>query len=658
MGMDVPTVCAGLLHDTVEDTWATQNDIADTFGADIARLVEGVTKLSQFEINSKQKRQVESFRKLVLASLNDPRVIVVKLADRVHNMRTMDAMRDDKQKRIAEETLSIYAPIAHRLGIQWMSDELEDRSFAILEPEKYKEVLAKRDAMLQSRGESHEKIVQALSEVMAANEIPCTVSGRTKHAYSISRKMERDKVSFEELYDVFAFRVMVDDVGACYQALGIVHALWQPVQGRFKDYIAVPKQNGYRSLHTTVVGEEGTLLEIQIRTHEMHRFAEEGIAAHWAYKEDARESPQQMEFYRVMRQMLEATEGTDNNETFFETVREKLRAGHIFALTPKGDSIELPEGATVLDFAFKVHSDVGMRCSGALVNGRWVPIRQKLKTADVVSIQTKAGTFPTRDWLGIAVTASARSKIRAYLKQSESDEAGKQGKALLDRLVRNELGAGRKIETAEVHELAKMLGMASADKMLEALGNGRMHPTSVREKLHALESQRNPSWRETLQKSISKVFSRASDQPDIVVAGESGYLMKMAKCCRPIDGDEIVGFITRGRGITIHRAECETVAHSDPTRLLSASWTPASGAGAPRHAVRLKVLMTDSPGSLAAVSQAIAKVGANITQTNVTTTAEGGEGHFTVMVRDRAHLDRAVTALRKLKLVRSVERVD
>ena len=657
MGMDSQTIAAGLLHDTVEDTWATQDDVEDNFGPEVAALVAGVTKLSQFEIQSKQKRQIESFRKLILASITDPRVIVVKLADRLHNMQTLGVMRAEKRERIAYETLNIYAPIAHRLGMQSVADDLEDLSFAAIDPDEYERIRAFRETVVEQSAEEQEQVIASLSEVVATNEIAHEIAGRIKHIYSIHKKMQREAVELRDVYDLIAYRIVVDTVADCYAVLGIVHALWRPVQGRFKDYIAVPKINGYQSLHTTVFGENQTLLEIQVRTTQMHRFAEQGIAAHWAYKEGSNAPLAQIEYFRTMRQMLDATDGTDRAGDFFDTVKEKLRAGHIIVFTPKGDTVELPDGATALDFAFKIHSEVGLHCSGAIVNGRWVPIRQELGPGDVVSVQTKASSVPSSDWLQIATTSSAKSKIRSFLKEREDEESERQGKALFVRALKNELGR-KTVKDEEWEPLLRALGVSTEAQLYKRLGSGQMTPGTVREKLKVGSGDGRESVRGFVPESLTRLFKRVqSDKPDILVAGDSGYMLRLAKCCRPLEGDEIGGYITRGRGITIHRASCEVLARADASRILTAKWQEESRDSTPDHPVRIRVLLDHSPGSLAAISQTIAKTGVNIAQTNVTSTEQHAEGIFVLLVRNREQLDRLFAALEKLKVVSSVERI-
>ena len=658
--LDEASVCTGLLHDTVEDTLATLEEVESLFGADIAHLVDGVTKLSQIEFQTSEEKLAENFRKMLVAMAKDIRVLLVKLADRLHNMRTLGAMKPEKQERIARETMEIYAPLANRLGVSWLKIDLEDLSFRYIKPREYRELADKLGKTRRERekliDETNRTIESALRQQGLTKFV---VEGRPKHLWSIHKKMASKGIPFEEVHDLIAFRVMVDSVGECYETLGHIHALWRPIPGRFKDYIAMPKPNGYRSLHTTVIGPKAERIEIQIRTREMHRIAEEGIAAHWAYKESGSSMPQQVkgvDGFKWLRQLMDwQREMKDPNE-FLDSVKFDLFAEEVFVFTPKGDVIELPRGACVIDFAFAIHSDVGMRCAGAKVNGRIVPLRHQMNSGDTCEIITQKTQKPKKEWLEFVKTTRARTRIRAVIRTTERERSSQIGRELLDREFKR-FGAslGKHTKEGAFEEAFGESKYKTFEEVCIAVGYGKLQPQMVAERILPEEVFKRPQEepkRSRLGQLIERVARRSSS--GIKIEGVEDMLVHYARCCTPVKGDPVVGFITRGRGLTIHRRECDKVLALDPERRMDVSWDSGEVFTRP---ISVRVVTDDREGMLAELSGAFTRYNVNISEANCRASGDGwAVNTFKCGIMDLDQLRRVVKALEGVKGVHSVER--
>ena len=658
LNLDVSSICAGLLHDCVEDTSATSEDIGRLFGPEIQRLVDGVTKLGQIAWNTREERQAENFRKMLLAMARDIRVILVKLADRVDNMRTLQHVPRDKQERIARETREIYAPIANRLGIQWIKVELEDLSFRYLEPEDYQDLQAKMAGTQASRDAYIADVCQELVRVAKAAGIPAQVSGRAKSFWSINQKMKRTGRELEQVYDIIAFRIITDSVQNCYAVLGIVHSNWTPVPGRFKDYIALPKPNLYQSLHTTVIGPGADRMEVQIRTPEMHRTAEQGIAAHWQYKEPTMQGTRDSQAFAWLHQLMEWQRDLKDPTEFMQTVKIDLFQEEVFVFTPKGDVKALPKGATPIDFAYSVHSKVGDHCSGARVNGVMVPLRYPLRNGDTVDIITSNAQKPSKDWLKFVVTSSAQTKIRHHLRNEQRERSRRLGRDILQRELRNH---HRSLATAEKEKLldkaAAALRLSSADDLIVHVGYGKVTPEQAyaaiypqtlpadvtQDSLPALVADSNLA-RRTTKRSVGGVR----------VQGEADIVVRFAKCCTPVTGDPIVAFISRGRGVIVHTLDCKKALNLDPARRVEVSWDEETRMLRP---VAVEVISTDRPGILAAISKCFGEFGVNIAQAKCKTTEDRrGINTFQVTVSHVDQLKSVMRALQGIEGVLSAER--
>jgi GTP pyrophosphokinase len=655
MRLDEVTVAAGLLHDAVEDTLATEQQIAEQFGEDIRFLVAGLTKLAKVEFQSREEAAAENFRKMLLAMSKDIRIILIKLADRLHNMRTLEHMEEEARRRISRETLEIYAPLAHRLGIYEMKTELEERAFQQLHPEAYAELERKIRGTRKAQEKYIEQVKSRLSEILAQAGLRAEVTGRRKETHSLYQKMQEQQISFDEIYDLIAFRIVVDGTAAtCYELLGIVHGLWKPVPGRFKDYIAMPKPNGYQSLHTAVIGDFGERMEIQMRTQEMHRVAELGIAAHWKYKqgEPARASDEQQ--FAWLRQLLEWQQHLADPNEFLETVRVDLFPDEVYVFTPRGDVIALPAGATPIDFAYAVHSEVGNRCAGAKVNGKLVPLRQALSNGDRIEILTSPHQRPRREWLDHVKTGRARQRIRQVLRAQEVEDARKLGRELLERaLVQRGKSWDRLQKAGELTRAAKELSFKGQDEMLQALAYGKLQVRQVARKLGADEEPAPPRPPTLLE----RVFRPRRSATGVKVGGQDHVLVRFARCCAPVPGDPVDGFITRGHGVTVHVRDCPRIFHLDPERRVPVSWDEAP-ADAERRNVRVRVISEDRPGILAAITKQISAEGVNIEGGSIVKSGENRAIQtFDLAVRDRKHLETVVRNISKLKGVLSVERV-
>ncbi len=647
--LDVPSVVAGLLHDTVEDTLTTLHELVNKFGDEIAALVDGVTKLGHAENSSHQEKQAENFRKMILAMGKDVRVILIKLADRIHNMRTLGHLPLDKQIQTAEETLEIYAPLSHRLGIAWMKSELEDLALKHLHPEIYyqlKRNVAKKKA---DRDKYIEEVISAITKKLESEGIEAEVTGRSKHFYSIYQKMESQHLLYDQIYDLVAFRVLVDTPRECYEALGVIHSHWRPVPGRFKDYIAIPKPNMYQSLHTSVIGPYGERIEIQIRTHEMHRVAEEGIAAHWRYKEGEDFQVSDFQRFSWLRQLLEWQEQMQDPHEFLHSLKEDLFSTGMYVFTPKGDLLNFPKGSTVIDFAYRIHSEVGHHCSGARVNGQLVSLKYILRGGDTVEIITTEQQSPTRDWLKWAKTPRAKSKIRTWLKTQQRERSVVIGREILDGdLHRHNLGYTTLKREGRIEELTKELGLKDEEALLSALGYGRITTRLVLSKL--LPPDKLDLGPKKSDGSLENLFRLVSTQKrgmGVRVKGIDDVLIRFALCCHPLPGERVVGFITRGRGVTVHTFGCPTILESDPHRKVEVSWEEDSQQLRP---VKIEVTCVDQPGLLAAISSAITSAEANIARAQIRTfTDQRALNTFEVMIKNSEHLKHVLQNITKVK---------
>jgi GTP pyrophosphokinase len=657
MRLDVPSIATGLLHDTVEDTLATQEQIESTFGAEIAALVDGVTKIGQITFTSREEKQAENFRKMLLAMARDIRVVLIKLADRTHNMRTLGHLAPERQIDIAQETLDIYAPLAHRLGVYWIKSDLEDNALRFLHPEVYyqlKRSVAKKKA---EREKYIREVISVLSKKLAEAEVEAEVNGRPKHFFSIYQKMQAQNLLYDQIYDLVAFRVLVDSPRECYEALGVVHASWKPVPGRFKDYIALPKGNGYQSLHTTVIGPYGERIEIQIRTREMHRVAEYGVAAHWRYKQPGTGGGiDDAERFGWLRQMLEFQQNVQDPQEFLRSVKEDLFTEDVFVFTPKGDLLNFPVGATVIDFAYRIHSEVGQHCAGARVNGKIVPLRYQLQSGDTVEIVTTHAQAPSKDWLKLVKTSRAKARIRAYVKAQQANRSIAVGREILERdLARHQLDLARLRADGTLKRVAEELGQGSEDTLLTAVGYGRITAQQVLGRiLPPEEVERRREKSESRLQRLIRMVSRQT-KSGVTVSGVDDVLVRFGKCCSPLAGERITGFITRGRGVTVHALDCPKVLESDPQRRIDVQWE--NGKGMPR-VVKVEVTCVDRPGLLAAMSKAISSAGINITRAQVHALGDRkAQNTFELMVSTADELNRVMRSLGRVRGVMKVGRV-
>jgi guanosine-3',5'-bis(diphosphate) 3'-pyrophosphohydrolase len=663
MRLDISSICAAFLHDTVEDTSVKLEDVEREFNKDVAILVDGVTKLNKMTFRTTEEKQAENFRKMLIAMSKDIRVILVKLADRLSNMRSLEFLPEHKQKSIAQETLDIYAPIANRLGMSRVKVELEDLCLRFLHPDVYYK-LAELIAQNKSERENHlEDVSKLISEKLIEYDVVAQVSGRAKNFYSIYKKMERRQVDFTELHDLIAFRIVVDNITECYKALGVVHAGFRPIPGRFKDYIAMPKANNYQSLHTTVIGPTGERTEMQIRTHEMHMVAERGIAAHWKYKEGKFISPAKDNVEWVSRLLEWQKDLPDPNE-FLETVKVDLFSEDVFVLTPTGEVKELPYDATPLDFAYAVHSDVGNRCVGAKVNGRIVSLKHHLKSGDAIEIITSPTQTPSKDWLKIVKSSRAKARIRTFIKQREREVAKEEGQELYEKTLKSlDLSSAKLEKSGKIEEMLKELGCRTMDEIYVGIGYGRFSIDTIVTKLtpkEELEANRVKMKAEEDQSFLKRAVKSASKKSEarnaVIVEGVDDILVRYARCCNPVPGESIVGFITRGRGVTIHQVKCPRAIDTDTERRVEVHWNKSLAIPIKR-AVRIRVLSQDDTGLLALMSQTITGCGVNIASANIRTTKEKKAiALFEVEVGNMEQLNKVISALEAKKGVIAVER--
>lgn len=661
--LDIASVCAGLLHDVVEDTLATVEDIEREFGSEIAFLVDGVTKLSKINFTSREDRQAENFRKMVVAMARDIRVLLVKLCDRLDNMRTLDAMRPEAQERIARETMDIYAPLANRLGISRFKAELEDLSFKYLEPLAYQDLSQKITKTKAQREKYIQSVCKTLSARLAEQGFAADVTGRSKHLYSIYRKMRVQNCDFEQVYDVIAFRAIVESVADCYATLGVIHSKWTPIPGRFKDYIALPKPNMYQSLHTTVIGPGSERIEIQIRTHDMHRVAEHGIAAHWRFKErlSGGVDRKDAERFAWVRQLLEFQKELKDPAEFLESVKIDLFTDEVYVFTPKGDVRVFPRGATPIDFAYAIHSQVGDHCSGARVNGAIVPLRYKLRNGDVVEVMTSASQHPSKDWLDHIITGRARSRVRAYLRAEQREKSQKLGRELLEKALHAKgISLQRLLKsTDELDRLLTATKAASSDELFINIGYGKIAVDDIIELLYkapgASSAGKPPAELRAgpIESLVRRV--RRKDSGGIRLNGINDVLVRYARCCNPLPGDEIIGFITRGRGVSVHRRGCPKAFDTDPERRVEISWESKAKIERP---IQLRVTTRNHPGILATVGQIFSGQGINISEATCRTSDDGrAVNTFTFVCSDLNQLKSVMRALQKVEGVVGVDRV-
>lgn len=661
MEIDTTTITASLLHDVVEDTEYMLEDIERIFGKEVAFLVDGVTKLNRLDYRTKEDQQVNSMRKMFLAMAKDIRVVVIKLADRLHNMRTLKYMRSEKQKRIAQETLEIYAPLAHRLGIFNIKWELEDLSFRYMEPDKYYDLVDQMKEKRKVREEIVNEAIDVLKKTLTESSISFEINGRPKHFYSIYKKMKKDNRDLSQIYDLYAIRVIVDTVQDCYGVLGIVHSLWKPLPYRFKDYIAMPKPNNYQSLHTTVIGTRGQPVEIQIRTWDMHHIAEYGVAAHWRYKE-GRASQKATGFDEKMgwlRNLLE-WQDTSNPQEFVNALKLDAFSDEVFVFTPRGDVIDLPQGAIPIDFAYRIHTDVGHRCVGAKVNGKIVPLDYALKNGDIVEVITSKTGKPSLDWLKIVGSSESRSKIRNWFKKENREENIEKGSAALEKECKR-LGHDWKLvsHSGRIAKVAKQMNAGTEDDLLAAVGYGGFAVNTVLIKLLELHKELDRVDDEQNEKSlIEKLKPRKAsghNHSGVLVKGESGLLVRLSKCCSPVPGDPIIGFVTRGRGVSVHRADCPNVClDEDVDRLIDVEWDYGMSES---FEVNMEISAYDRTGMIADIMAALAEMKISITSINAKVSeTKSVIIHLGISIKDLAQFEFVATKIRRLKDVYKVQR--
>jgi GTP pyrophosphokinase len=657
MKLDAVCIASGLLHDVVEDTLTTPDKIRERFGEDVAHIVEGVTKIGAIPFSSSEERQAENFRKMLLAMVDDIRVILVKLADRLHNMRTLQFMADDKRVRIAQETLDIYAPIANRLGMSRIKNELEELSFRYIEPAAYQS--------LKSRVEAKRKPIAGMIEQLTADvrhklheaQVPVTsVDGRVKRLYSIWLKLKRQKIDFEQVYDFVALRVVTPSVKDCYAALGIIHQTWSPVPGRIKDFIAMPRPNGYQSLHTSVISDKGFPFEVQIRTEDMHRLAEEGIAAHWKYKEGRVGAERDEQYFHWLRQLLEWQQEVRDPQEFLSNLKIDLYPEEVYTFTPRGTVKVLPKGATAIDFAYAIHTDVGHQCVGARVNGRMVPLRTRLKNGDIVEIIRNAAHKPSRDWLNFAVTSRARNKIKHLIQVEEKERAVELGKRLFDKEARRFGLNGTKLLEGDVSKALSDLTAAKVDDLLAQIGFGKVAPRLVLDKIVPQDQLKEQAPEHPVLSAVKRVLRPGSEPDRIKVRGADDVMVFRAKCCNPIRGEKIVGYITRGKGVSVHSAKCANVINLmyAPERRIDVEWD--KGGDIAPYTVRLAIEVEDRKGMLAELSKRISDINTNITNMEASTGQNRGRIDVTVEIKDLKHLEQVLKSVRGVAGVLNVER--
>jgi GTP pyrophosphokinase len=654
MKLDPESVTAGLLHDVIEDPPATPEEIKALFGPEVLHIVSGVSKLSSLSFGTSQAREAESIRKMFLAMADDIRVILIKLADRLHNMRTLQFHSADKRKKIALETIDIYAPIAARLGIYWIKNELEETSFKYTQPEEYARI---ENHVSKSKGEREkyiETVKSYIQKAMDAANLKCEVLGRNKNFYSIYNKMISQNLPFEEIYDIIAFRIILDTVPHCYEALGLIHSMWKPIDHKFKDYIGRPKPNMYQSLHTTVIGPFGERIEIQIRTWEMDKVATSGIAAHWGYKEGKRLDENVSRKFGWIQNLIENQEDFLDPGEFLENVRIDLFPDEVYVFTPHGEVKTLPRGATPVDFAYLIHTEVGNQCNGAKVNGRMVPLPYELRTGDIVEIVTSKNHHPSKDWLNFVKTVKARSKIRHWIKVQEKERSLTLGREMCEKAFRKErLNFNTLVKSEKMMQVVEQFGFKAVDDLIANVGYGKITPRQV---LRKFEPQiEEESVDESIFNKLIGRVRKKKPKAGVLVKGVDDILIKFGKCCQPVPGDSIIGYITRGYGVTVHRTTCVNALSMNPERQIEVQWNQEASETYP---VKIRIISQDRVGLLADVVGNISKFGANILNAK-TETRENKivDSFFTIVVEDTTHLEKIVSAVKKVKHVQEVKRI-
>ena len=655
MKLDVISVASGLLHDVIEDTHAVPEEIEKLFGPEILHIVSGVTKLSSLPFHSSRARQAESLRKMFLAMADDIRVILIKLADRLHNMRTLEYHKPNKRIKIARETLDIYAPISARLGIYWIKNELEESSFKYLQTEEHNRIQSLTAKSSAEREKYMETVKDYIKKKMEKSNLKCEVLGRNKNYFSIYNKMVSQNLPFEEIYDIIAFRIVLDSISQCYEALGFIHSMWKPIDHKFKDYIARPKPNMYQSLHTTVVGPFGERIEIQIRTWDLDRVAKSGIAAHWSYKEGKRIDENISNKFAWIQDIVENQENFRDPGEFLENVRIDLFQDEVYVFTPRGEIKTLPNGATAVDFAYMIHTEVGNQCTGAKVNGQLVPLPHKLETGDIIEITTSKNHHPSKDWLKFVKTVKARSKIRHWIKTQEKDRSLTLGREMLDKAFRKEkLSFNTLAKSEKMEEVAAHFGFKKVDDLIANAGYGKITPLQIVRRI-VPKHQAEPSEESIFNKLIGRVGRKKKLKTGVLVKGVDDILIKFGKCCQPVPGDPIVGYITRGFGVTVHRTNCVNALRMNPDRQIEVEWNQEDSEVYP---VKIRIISQDRVGLLADVVSSISKFGANILNaTSETRDNKLVDSFFTIGVADISHLDKILAAVRKVKRVQEVKRV-
>ena len=653
MKLDVACITAGMLHDVVEDTPTTSERISTEFGPDVARIVEGVTKISRIQFPSQEEHQAENYRKIVLAMVDDIRVILVKLADRLHNMRTLQYLPDEKREHTAAETLEIFAPIAHRLGMGKIRGELEDLAFQFLEPEAFEQLHSQLESRRKLREEFLAAVQDAMEKKLKEHEIPSRVEGRIKRLYSLHLKLKRQRIPLDQVYDLMAVRIITDTVKDCYAALGVIHSAWRPVPGRIKDFIAMPRPNMYQSLHTSVIGAQGQPFELQIRTEEMHRLAEEGIAAHWQYKDGQNVAEQEAARFAWLRHMVEWQQEMSDPGEFLSTLKIDLYPEEVYIFTPKGKVVVLPRDATSVDFAYSIHTEVGHTCSGAKVNGRLAPLKTKLRNGDIVEILTEPGHNPSRDWLTHVKTSRARNKIKHWINVAERRRAVEIGKKLLESEAHKYDLSLKEVEEKSYLQTAREYHCSAIDDLYAGMGYGKFGARKVLGKLVPTSQLAAEGGRAEGEKSTAAAGQKGTP---IQVRGHDDLMVYRAKCCSPIPGDEILGYVTRGKGIAVHGKDCPNVQSLvyDADRRVEVEWV---GPAHELYPVKLTLFTEDRQGLLAKITSLISEIQSNIENIDARTANKQAVIDVTLDIFDRSHLDKAISRLRKLEAVYRVERV-
>src|SRR5687768_17273 len=657
MRLDTVAIAAGLLHDVVEDTLATIEKIKELFGDDIAHVVEGVTKLGAIPFSSSEERQAENFRKMLLAMSDDIRVILVKLADRLHNMRTLHHLPEERRVKISQETRDIYAPIAGRLGMSKVKNELEELAFRHLEAAAYTGLRGRVEARRRATEGLIEELKQTIQQKLASAQVPViSIDGRIKRLWSIHQKLRKQEIDLDRVYDFIALRIVTDSVKDCYGALGIIHQTWSPIPGRFKDFIAMPRPNGYQSLHTSVVSEKGVPFEVQIRTQEMHRIAEEGIAAHWKYKEGRVGAHPDEQYITWLRALVESQQDVRDPAEFLQSLKVELYPEEVYIFTPKGEVKVLPRGATPVDFAYSVHTDVGNQCVGARINGKMVPLRTRLKNGDLVEIVTAAGHKPSRDWLNFAATSRARNKIKHFIHAEEKTRAVELGKRVFEKEVRRFAVEKTRTGADALAAIAGEFGVTKVEDLYASMGYGKISAKQVLTKLAGTETLEERPAETGLTAVVRRVLGTGAAEQKIKVRGFDDLMVFRARCCNPIRGERIVGYITRGKGVSVHAAACPNVVNLlyDPERKIDVEWD--KGTDVSHYTVRLSLQVEDRKGILADVSTRVAGINTNIQTLEATSDDLRGSIRMTVEISDLKHLERVIKSLKSVEGVLDVER--